>query len=122
MLLAVAGLDQNAIKERTRHLASGDWSVFSPGERAAFAFARKQAREPWSITARDVDELVRQFGMDRTLDTIWWSCRCHYMTRVADGFQLPLERDNVFASLSQATTPENSAKPSATARQAKKSP
>jgi hypothetical protein len=27
---------------------------------------------------------------------IWWACRCHYMTRVADAFQLPLERENVF--------------------------
>jgi hypothetical protein len=27
---------------------------------------------------------------------VWWTARCHYMTRVADAFQLPLERDNVF--------------------------
>jgi hypothetical protein len=27
---------------------------------------------------------------------LWWASRCHYMTRVADGFQIPLERDNVF--------------------------
>ena len=30
------------------------------------------------------------------MDVIWWACRCHYMTRVADAFQLPLERENVF--------------------------
>jgi hypothetical protein len=106
MLLAVAGLDQDAIRERTQHLASGDWSVFSAGDRAAFAFARKQAREPWSITAGDLAELERHFGMDRTLDIIWWACRCHYMTRVADGFQLPLERENVFANPSPAKTQE----------------
>ena len=29
--------------------------------------------------------------------TFWWLCRGLYMTRVSDGFQLPLERDNVFA-------------------------
>jgi hypothetical protein len=96
MLLAVAGLDENAISERTRHLAEGDWSAFSPGDRAAFAFARKQAREPWTITPDDVRELVGHFGPERTLDVIWWACRCHYMTRVADAFQLPLERENVF--------------------------
>jgi hypothetical protein len=28
--------------------------------------------------------------------TFWWLCRGLYMTRVSDGFQLPLERDNVF--------------------------
>jgi hypothetical protein len=96
MLLAVAGLDQSAITERTRKLASGDWSSFPPGEQAAFSFVRKQAREPASITDEDVQELVRHFGPERTLDIIWWACRCHYMTRVADAFQLPLERDNVF--------------------------
>jgi hypothetical protein len=96
MLLAVAGLDQLAVAERTHRLAEGDWSSFPAAERAAFAFARKQARAPASITDADVRELVDLFGPERTLDVIWWSCRCHYMTRVADAFQLPLERENVF--------------------------
>jgi hypothetical protein len=59
--------------------------------------ARKQARTPWDIGRADIAELVRHFGTERTLDIIWWACRCHYMTRVADGFQLPLERENVFS-------------------------
>src|SRR6266545_1953868 len=92
MLLAVAGLDQNAIQERTRRLASGDWSHFTPAERAAFAFARKQAKEPWSVSAANLRELEKHFGRARALDVHWWSCRCHYMTRVADAFQLPLVR------------------------------
>ena len=96
MLLAVAGLDHNAVTERTRRLARGDWSGFPPAERAAFAFARLQARQPWAITDADVQGLVRHFGPERALDVIWWACRCHYMTRVADAFQLPLERENVF--------------------------
>jgi hypothetical protein len=96
MLLAVAGLDKNAVAERTARLASGDWSGFSAGDRAAFAFARKQAKTPAAINPADVNELVQHFGTERTLDIIWWACRCHYMTRVADAFQLPLERENVF--------------------------
>jgi hypothetical protein len=96
MLLAVAGLDQNALDDRARHLASGDWSSFPPGDRAAFAFARKQSKEPWSITTADMRGLIDHFGMERALDVLWWACRCHYMTRVADAFQIPLERDNVF--------------------------
>ncbi len=96
MLLAVAGLDAKGVAERTRRLASGDWSGFPPAERTAFAFARKQARTPWAVTADDVAGLVRAFGPERALDVIWWACRCHYMTRVADAFQLPLERENVF--------------------------
>jgi hypothetical protein len=96
MLLAVAGLDETALDERTRRLASGDWSAFPPADRAAFFFARKQARTPWAVTAEDVRVLTDHFGPERALDVIWWACRCHYMTRVADGFQLPLERENVF--------------------------
>src|SRR5262249_13332768 len=96
MLLAVAGLDADGITERTRRLASGDWSSFPPAERAAYAFARKQTKTPWAISKEDVNDLIRHFGRERALDVIWWSCRCHYMTRVADAFQLPLERENVF--------------------------
>jgi hypothetical protein len=96
MLLAVAGLSDEEIVEREQRLADPAWSSFSTGERAAFAFARKQARQPGAIETGDVVRLVERFGMERALDLIWWSCRCHYMTRVADGFQLPLERENVF--------------------------
>src|SRR5436305_1120573 len=99
MLLAVAGLDNKAIQERTRKLADGDWSAFPPPERIAFDFARKLSREPWSVNDEDVERLKVQFGPERALDLIWWTCRCHYMTRVADAFQLPLERDNVFRGL-----------------------
>jgi hypothetical protein len=99
MLLAVAGLDQDAVRERTSQLAAGDWSKFPPGDGAAFAFARKQAKAPWSITDDDVQRLVRIFGAERTVDILWWSARCHYMTRVADAFQLPLERENVFEAV-----------------------
>jgi alkylhydroperoxidase family enzyme len=98
MLLAVAGLDNKAILERTKKLADGDWSSFPPAERAAFSYARKMSKEPWSITSEDIDVLKRHFGPERAIDVIWWACRCHYMTRVADAFQLPLERENVFGN------------------------
>ena len=97
MLLAVAGLDDNAIQKRTQQLAEGDWSAFPPAERVAFKYAHKVSRDPASVTDLDVQELVQHFGPERALDVIWWTCRCHYMTRVADAFQLPLERTNVFA-------------------------
>lgn len=96
MLLAVAGLESEKIAERCEKLAGEDWSDFPAAERAAFLFAHKQARTPWDIGAADVQRLIDYYGRERALDIIWWSCRCHYMTRVADGFQLPLERENVF--------------------------
>lgn len=96
MLLAVAGLDQTALLARTRLLASGDWSSLPASDRAAFLFARKLSRTPWDVTPDDLRTLRDHFGPERTLDILWWASRCHYMTRVADGFQLPLERENVF--------------------------
>jgi hypothetical protein len=96
MLLAVAGLNKETVAERTRRLASDDWSTFSPAEQVAFAFARKQARRPASVDTADLTELVEHFGQERALELLWWSCHCHYLTRIADAFQLPLERENVF--------------------------
>lgn len=96
MLLAVAGLDQQQIAELSARLASGDWSSFSPAEQAAFALARKQSVSPADLTRNDMQQLVDHLGPERALDAVWWSSRCHFMTRVADGFQLPLEQENVF--------------------------
>jgi hypothetical protein len=111
MLLAVAGLDKSALEVRERQLASGDWSSFPAGDRAAFLFARKQSKSPYAINNEDVQTLVKHFGPERALDVIWWACRCHYMTRVADAFQLPLERENAFASAAQPATPAETKKP-----------
>ena len=97
MLLAVAGLKVDEIKKRTESLASGDWSVFPPAERLAFQFAHKLASKPADLTDRDVGGLVEMFGRERALDLVWYGAWCNYMTRVADAFQLPLERENVFA-------------------------
>lgn len=96
MLLAVAGLDEKSVAQRTQQLATGNWSAFPAADRVAFAFAHKQAKAPWSITEADYGALVDHFGPYRAVDVVWWACRCHYMTRVADAFQLPLERENVF--------------------------
>ena len=96
MLLAVAGLDDEKVRATTKKLAEGDWSDFTPGERQAFRFARKISLDATSVTPIDLEFLRRHFGTDRTADVVWWTSRCHYMTRVADAFQLPLERENVF--------------------------
>jgi len=96
MILAVAGMRPDEVDAETRRLAAGS---ISPAEEAAFAFTRKQARDPASITEADVRELERHFGRDGAWQVIWWASRCHYMTRVADAFQFPLERDNPFEAM-----------------------
>jgi alkylhydroperoxidase family enzyme len=96
MLLAVAGLSEADVVARTKKLAEGDWSDFSAGERQGFLFARKLSLKPGEVGPADVRELARHFGPDRAADVVWWACRCHFMTRVADALQLPLEAENVF--------------------------
>jgi alkylhydroperoxidase family enzyme len=103
MVLAVAGLDKKAIEERTRRLATGDWSAFTPAERAAFSFARRFAKNPASVSKEAFQQLVDHFGPERAVDVLWWTCHCHYMTRVANAFQLPLEQENVFDGFRPAT-------------------
>src|SRR6188474_2988300 len=98
MCLAVAGLKQREINETTRRLA-GDWSDFPPAERAALTFTRKQAYDPASISGADVRELERDYGREGAWHVIFWSARCHYMTKVADAFQFPLEKENPFWSM-----------------------
>jgi alkylhydroperoxidase family enzyme len=97
MLLEVAGLDKGAVAERTRRLAGDDWSCFPPAEQRAYAYARKLTKRPWQLTRADYKILEQDLGPQRAMATFWWLCRGLYMTRVSDGFQLPLERDNVFA-------------------------
>ncbi len=98
MLLEVAGLDKNAIAERTRRLAGDDWSGFPPAEQRAYAYARKLSKTPVGARPRPTTRaLENDLGPEQAMATFWWLCRGLYMTRVSDGFQLPLERDNVFA-------------------------
>ncbi len=98
MLLAVAGMSQDQVNDATRQLA-GDWSDLPANERAAFVFVRKQARDPKSITDADIAELEKKCGKDRAWQIIWSASSRHYMTKVADAFQLPLERENPFESM-----------------------
>jgi alkylhydroperoxidase family enzyme len=97
MLLEVAGLDKDAVADRTRRLAGDDWSSFPPAEQRAYAFARKLSKTPWELRPADYAALERDLGPKEARAIFWWLCRGLYMTRVSDGFQLPLERDNVFA-------------------------
>jgi hypothetical protein len=96
MLLAVAGLNELQRSERVEVLASGDWSSFSPHERVLLGFARRLSKSPQAITEHDIQLVVRHVGAERSLDWIYHVGWCNFMTRVADAFQIPLEKDNVF--------------------------
>ncbi len=96
MGLDLAGLSKREVADRTRLLAGDDWSSFSPVEQRAYAFARKLTKVPWEISVDDVRGLERDFGPERAIIVLTAACRGHYMTRISNGFQLSLERDNVF--------------------------
>lgn len=97
MLLAVAGLDDLAVKKQVRRLADPAWPTFTPAERLAFGFAFKLSKTPAAVTAADRRALAAAFGPERAADLVWYVGWVNYMTRIADAFQLPLERENVFA-------------------------
>jgi hypothetical protein len=96
MLLAVAGLKPEEVKNLTKKLATGDWSSFPKAQQTAYGLAYKLSREPAKITDKDRRALIGVFGRERTIDLIWYIAWCNYMTRIADAFQLPLEKANVF--------------------------
>ncbi len=96
MLLEVAGLDKKEVADRTRRLASSDWSSFPVAEQRAYAYARTLSKRPWDLKPADYRELEADLGPETGMATFWWLCRGLYMTRISDGFQLPLERENVF--------------------------
>jgi hypothetical protein len=89
-------LDLGEIGSRSRILAGDDWSSFPVAEQHALAFARKLSRTPWEIDDADVAQLQTDFGADRALLIMFNASRYHYMTRISNGFQLTLERENVF--------------------------
>ena len=97
MLLEVAGLSKDAVAERTRLLADTDWAMFPQNEQRAYAYARKLTQSPHLLTKADYETLESDFGAKQAMSIFFWLCRGLYMTRISDGFQLPLERENVFA-------------------------
>jgi alkylhydroperoxidase family enzyme len=97
MLLAVAGMNSEEVSGATRRLAAGAGGT--PEEQAAFKFTRKQAIDPAAITDEDIRELERSLGRQKAWQVIWWAARCHYMTKVADAFQFPLEKENPFEAM-----------------------
>ncbi len=92
----VAGLSRADIAARSRLLASNDWSSFTPAEQHAFAFGRKLTTAPWNVSQEDIQQLKRDLGADRALIVALNASRYNYMTRISNGFQLKLERENVF--------------------------
>lgn len=106
----VAGLSRDQIAERSRRLAEGDWAAFTPTEQRALAFARKLTLTPGEVSRSDVAQIQQDFGPEKSIAILLHASRHHYMTRISNGFQLTLERENVFYDYYNVPSP-NSARP-----------
>jgi alkylhydroperoxidase family enzyme len=92
----VAGLSAQQIAARSRLLAWEDWSTLPPGEQRAYQFARKLSARPWEVSVEEIEGLRHFFGDLQTVVMLVNASRYHYMTRISNGFQLTLERENPF--------------------------
>jgi uncharacterized peroxidase-related enzyme len=75
------------------HVIHGeDDPALGPQERAMVAYARKLTREPWAMSAADLDAL-RATGLteEQVLDVVLIACTFNFMTRLADGLGVEVE-------------------------------
>jgi alkylhydroperoxidase family enzyme len=92
----VIGMTPRQIADRSRALSGTDWSGFPEREQNALSLARKLTATPSAVTHQEIQGVVEDFGTDSAVSLLTYVCRCNYMVRVSNGFQLALERENVF--------------------------
>src|SRR6266403_2660947 len=88
MKLAVAGL-----KEEEIAALDGDWSEFTPAQRAAFAFARKFTHEPHRLNDADIDQLRRHYKDLQILEMILSMAGNNAINRWKEGAGVPQSKN-----------------------------
>jgi alkylhydroperoxidase family enzyme len=73
-----------------------DWSVFTPAERAAFAFVRKLGRRPHEVDGTDIDALRKHYNDREILDIIVSTGGFTATTRWTGGLMIPQEEHRVY--------------------------
>jgi alkylhydroperoxidase family enzyme len=86
--LAVAG-----VKEEEIAALDGDWSEFTPAQRAAFAFARKLTYEPHRLTDGDVDQLRKHYKDLPILEMALSVAGNNAINRWKEGVGVPQSKD-----------------------------
>ncbi|MFO0953313.1 MAG: hypothetical protein U0835_19580 [Isosphaeraceae bacterium] len=89
--LALAGVKEDVIAA-----LDGDWSEFTPGERAAFAFANKLTHEPHAITSADLDRLRPYYKDAQILEAILVVGNFNAMNRWTGALRIPQEEHRVY--------------------------
>lgn len=86
--LLAAGRDEDRIAA-----LDCDWDVFSPAERAAFAFARKYTYEPHLISDKDIDALRAHFTDMQILEMLLSMSWNNSINRWKEGVGVPQNPD-----------------------------
>jgi alkylhydroperoxidase family enzyme len=89
-------LTGDGVKEDTIAALDGDWSEFTPAERAAFAFARKLTYEPHSLTDADIDRLRPHYKDLQILEILMTVAGNNATNRWTGPLAIPQEKDRVF--------------------------
>jgi alkylhydroperoxidase family enzyme len=86
--LLAAGLKEEEIAS-----LDGDWSGFTPAQRAAFAFARKLTYEPHNLGDADIDGLRKHFTDLQILEMILSTAGNNAINRWKEGAGIPQSKD-----------------------------
>ena len=89
-------LSGDGVKEETIAALDGDWSEFTPAERAAFAFTRKLTSEPNRITDADLDRLRTHYKDLQILEIITAVGGFNAMNRWTGALAIPQEGHRVY--------------------------
>jgi alkylhydroperoxidase family enzyme len=89
-------LSGDGVKEETIAALDGDWSGFSPAERAAFAFTLKLTAEPHRISDADLDRLRSHYNDLQILEIITAVGGFNAMNRWTGPLAIPQEGHRVY--------------------------
>jgi hypothetical protein len=88
MKLAVAGLEEDDIAA-----LDGDWTEFTPAQRAAFTLARKLTYEPHHISDADIDGLRRHYTELQIVEMVLSVAGNNALNRWKEGVGVPQSKD-----------------------------
>jgi alkylhydroperoxidase family enzyme len=89
-------LSADGVKEETLAALDGDWSEFTPAERAAFAFTLKLTYEPNRISDADIDRLRTHYTDLQILEILTAVGGFNAMNRWTGALAIPQEDHRVY--------------------------
>jgi alkylhydroperoxidase family enzyme len=91
-------LAAEGLSEETIAALDGDWTEFTPAERAAFALARKLTLDPQDVGDDDIDRLRAHYQDVQIVEILQTIAANNAMNRWTGGLAIPQEGHRVFLS------------------------